>query len=700
MTHHLAVHNLTMKNLPPPGERWSGAVLDINWNREQKRRIQLDIIRSGTAVEAEFMESPVRFITRRMHSRVVNAAALITQLAGVFFAGHVRRGAINAIKGSLTNGPRDHDPRDSPENTSGWVSLHLTLPKFTNLKTYLQGTRKIHYQRIYLVDKNYFSTPLEDFIRDLSLAISDEDRPNPRCIFSVGVSVAGAAAASVRLVKRTPVQLEKDKLLLGYSRDCLVNNQELIPTELNEENGKPPSFRRIQNDDAVLIILRSSRTRAINFNRAIADAMKADCSGRKMHRQMGDSARERVVKELRYLPPDLIASDNKVFINILLGEFYGRKHKIQPHAIENTFIKKAQSYDGEDDDGFAPGRKEVKNLFGGRGRALHISGEKNVAARHLNRRVRDQSNKASCRSFRGRRSQDARIETAASGADCFIINRPIEKRSKRFEKSMPEKFAGKGFVANWVTAEKSPLRQISARKTTARQIGKQKKVAGVLFNCDESVDVVCLSLCLELELREVVGRGARSRGEIRALGDKCRREKNVSGATAVGLINAKQYGERRDAESVAIPCSRLRLSLSPRVGSVAAPPTDLSHRDTHQDKPQEPDANHGRSTERTSRSRDFSVADATFPWRRGCNADRAHEPAPGGIYRGEGAEKKIIRSRRAGSIGDLAKSGIYGMGPNGGFAKKNLMLAGRFKAQEGLDNRQCLHCAPETFNGG
>jgi hypothetical protein len=50
---------------------------------------------------------------------------------------------------------------------------------------------------------------------------------------------------------------------------------------------------------------------------------------------------------LRYLPPDLIASDNKVFINILLGEFYGRKHKIQPHAIENTFIKKAQSYDGE-----------------------------------------------------------------------------------------------------------------------------------------------------------------------------------------------------------------------------------------------------------------------------------------------------------------------------------------------------------------
>jgi hypothetical protein len=83
-----------------------------------------------------------------------------------------------------------------------------------------------------------------------------------------------------------PVQLEKDKLLLGYSRDCLVNNQELIPTELNEENGKPPSFRRIQNDDAVLIILRSSRTRAINFNRAIADAMKADCSGRKMHRQM------------------------------------------------------------------------------------------------------------------------------------------------------------------------------------------------------------------------------------------------------------------------------------------------------------------------------------------------------------------------------------------------------------------------------
>jgi hypothetical protein len=54
-----------------------------------------------------------------------------------------------------------------------------------------------------LVDKNYFSTPLEDFIRDLSLAISDEDRPNPRCIFSVGVSVAGAAAASVRLVKRT-----------------------------------------------------------------------------------------------------------------------------------------------------------------------------------------------------------------------------------------------------------------------------------------------------------------------------------------------------------------------------------------------------------------------------------------------------------------------------------------------------------------
>jgi hypothetical protein len=52
-----------------------------------------------------------------------------------------------------------------------------------------------------LVDKNYFSTPLEDFIRDL--AISDEDRPNPRWIFSVGVSVPGAAAASVRLVKRT-----------------------------------------------------------------------------------------------------------------------------------------------------------------------------------------------------------------------------------------------------------------------------------------------------------------------------------------------------------------------------------------------------------------------------------------------------------------------------------------------------------------
>jgi hypothetical protein len=45
MTHHLAVHNLTMKNLPPPGERWSGAVLDINWNREQKRRIQLDVIK-------------------------------------------------------------------------------------------------------------------------------------------------------------------------------------------------------------------------------------------------------------------------------------------------------------------------------------------------------------------------------------------------------------------------------------------------------------------------------------------------------------------------------------------------------------------------------------------------------------------------------------------------------------------------------
>jgi hypothetical protein len=61
------------------------------------------------------------------------------------------------------------------------------------------------------------------------------------------------------------------------------------------------------------------------------------------------------------------------------------------------------------------------------------------------------------------------------------------------------------------------------------------RVAGVLFNCDESVDVVCLSLCLELELREVVGRGARSRGEIRALGDKCRREKNVSGRKCVKM---------------------------------------------------------------------------------------------------------------------------------------------------------------------
>jgi hypothetical protein len=33
---------------------------------------------------------------------------------------------------------------------------------------------------------------------------------------------------------------------------------------------------------------------------------------------------------------------------------------------------------------------------------------------------------------------------------------------------------------------------------------------------------------------------------------------------------------------------------------VAAPPTDLSHRDTHQDKPQEPDANHGPSMQHAS----------------------------------------------------------------------------------------------------
>ncbi|KYB25289.1 hypothetical protein TcasGA2_TC034885 [Tribolium castaneum] len=56
---------------------------------------------------------------------------------------------------------------------------------------------------------------------------------------------------------------------------------------------------------------------------------------------------------------------------------------------------------------------------------------------------------------------------------------------------------------------------------------------------------------------------------------------SLNRATAVGLINVKLYAERTDAESVAIPCSRLRFSLSPRVASVAATPTDLPH--THQD---------------------------------------------------------------------------------------------------------------------